>query len=317
VTNTSMRTVADLQALDQPTQGLITADYPASAHTQMSAGVTQLASNGHVAPLGYSEVPDDDPLGSEYGYDELPDPDAGEPDSAHRLFPLAGSALALILAVGAVALVISLAVGVHPTGEQLPSSGEAATVPNSQPAVPAAPEVPQPPPSPSGADTIREPAPVAPQAPQTVYTPRVQQAPAAVATPPASPAPPPEDIEPPMDADPASQVGDSAGQVGDSASQDGDSAGQEGDLAGQDGDSAGQEGDSAGQEGDLAGQEGDLAGQEGDLAGQGGDSDGQGGDSADMGRLPGLSRVPEDPRLSTAGTPIIMAPKHSLRPSSE
>jgi len=158
-----MRTVAELEALDQLPQGLITAGagYPAGADTQMSAAGTQLAPAGYVAPLGYSEVPDGDALGAELGYGEMSDQlDAGEPETARRLFLLFGNALALILAVGAVALVISLAVGIRPTGDQLPSSGEATIVPNSQAPVPATPEVQQPPPIPSGADTVQEPAPV-------------------------------------------------------------------------------------------------------------------------------------------------------------
>ena len=208
MTTTSMRTIAELEALDQPPQGPITAGagYPAGADTQMSAAGTQLAAAGYMAPLGYSEVPDDDALGAELGYDELSDQlDSGEPETARKLFLLVGSALASILAVGTVALVISLAVGIRPTGDQLPSSGEAAIVPNSQASVPAAPEVQQPPPIPSGVDTIQEPVPVVQQAPRTVYVTPAQQAPLAVMTPPAAPAPAPpaEDPKPPMDPRPA------------------------------------------------------------------------------------------------------------------
>jgi len=217
MTTTSMRTLASLEALDALPQGLTTASacYPADADTQMSAAGTQLAPAGYMAPLAYSEAPDDDALGTELGYNELSDQlDEGAPETARRLFLLVGSALTLILAVGAAALVISLALGVRPIGDRLPSSGEAAIfVPNSQTPVPAASGVWQPPPIPPGANTVQEPAPVVQQAPRTVYTTPTpgQQAPPAVATPPAAPAPvpPPEDPAPaPDDPVPAPQLPD-------------------------------------------------------------------------------------------------------------
>lgn len=165
--------------------------YAAGADTQMAAGATQLAAAGYMAPLGYSEVPDDEP-----GYDPVPiefedrlDPE--EPD--RKPFLLVGSALTSIFVVGVVALVISLAVSIRPTVDQRPSPGENVIVPSSQaPSTPEA-QVPAPAPDPSTAETIQEPIPVVQQAPRTVFVNPAPKAPepAAPAPVPAAPAPAP------------------------------------------------------------------------------------------------------------------------------
>ena len=82
--------------------------YAAGADTEMSAGATQMAAAGYMAPLGYSAVPDDvDP-----GYPEVPVEFEDRPDDAEesdrKPFLLVGSALTSIFVVGVVALVISL-----------------------------------------------------------------------------------------------------------------------------------------------------------------------------------------------------------------
>ena len=169
--------------------------YAAGADTEMSAGATQMAAAGYMAPLGYSAVPDDvDP-----GYPEVPVEFEDRPDDAEesdrKPFLLVGSALTSIFVVGVVALVISLAVSIRPTVDQRPSPGESVIVPSSQAPAPAA-QVPAPP---SPADTIQEPVPVVQQAPRTVFVnpapraPAPAPAPAAPAPAPAAPAPAPHD----------------------------------------------------------------------------------------------------------------------------
>ncbi|TGD89217.1 hypothetical protein BayCH28_07615 [Mycolicibacterium sp. CH28] len=171
--------------LDGTTAGAV---YPAGVDTQLSDAGTQMAAAGYMAPLGYSEVPDD-PVGDlEYGAvpEEL---DFAPDESGRKPFLLVGSALTSVFVVGVVALVISLAVSIRPTVDQRPSPGESVIVHSSQAPAPAAPEAAQPPPAPSAAETIQEPMPVVQQAPRTVY---VTPAPQAVAPAPAAPAPAPE-----------------------------------------------------------------------------------------------------------------------------
>lgn len=173
--------------------------YPAAADTQMSEAGTQMAAAGYMAPLGYSEVPDE--LDGDLGYDSVPaDPDFLVDEPERKPFLLVGSALTSIFVIGVVALVISLAVSIRPTVDQRPAPAQSVVVPSSQPAAPVAPEAAAPPaPStPSVPDTIPEPVPVVQQAPRTVYvTPAPQApapapAPAAAAPAPEAPAPVPE-----------------------------------------------------------------------------------------------------------------------------
>lgn len=256
------------------------AGYLAGADTRVSAAAPP---SSCVAPLGYSELPDDDALGTEFGYQELPDPDAGEAATVRETLPQVIIVVVSILAVGAIALVIALAVGIRLTGDQLPSSGTATNVPNGQTAVPAAPEVQQPNPSPSGTDIVQELAPVYQQAPQTVYlTPRpAPQAPPAVVAPPeaAVPAPPQENEKPPVDPEPAPEEDETA---------------------------------------EPAPEENTEPEQQ-DNAGSAGDTDreadpGAGG-PAGMDPFSVLDRVPEDPRLSLGGPPIILDPTPPPLPS--
>jgi hypothetical protein len=170
--------------------------YPAGEDTEMSEAGTQMAAAGYMAPLGFSEVPDE-PDG-DFGYDSIPaDPDFTVDEPERKPFLLVGSALTSIFVIGVVALVISLAVSIRPTVDQRPSPAESVIVPSSQTPAAVAPEAAQPPPSaPSVPDTIQEPVPVVQQAPRTVFvTPAPQApapAPAAPAPAPAAPAPAPE-----------------------------------------------------------------------------------------------------------------------------
>ncbi len=176
--------LAHTQDPDGTTAGAV---YPAGADTQMSDAGTQMAAAGYMAPLGYSEVPDD-PV-DDLSYEALPEElDIAPDESGRKPFLLVGSALTSVFVVGVVALVISLAVSIRPTVDQRPSPGESVIVPSSQAPAPATPEAAQqPPPAPSAAETIQEPMPVVQQAPRTVYVTPAPQAPA-----PAAPAPAPE-----------------------------------------------------------------------------------------------------------------------------
>lgn len=174
------------------------AAYPAGASTEMSEAGTQMAAAGYMAPLGYSEVPDD--LGDGLGYAAVPaELDFAPDESGRKPFLLVGSALTSIFVIGVVALVISLAVSIRPTVGERPSPAESVIVPSSQPAAPAAPEAAPPQPSaPSVPDTIQEPIPVVQQAPRTVFVTPAPQAPAPAPAPeapapaPAAPAPVPD-----------------------------------------------------------------------------------------------------------------------------
>ena len=117
------------------------AAYSAGADTEMSAGATQLAAAGYMAPLGYSEVPDEDA-----GYDAVPaDVDVGDDvveEPGRKPFLLVGSALTSVFVVGVVALVISLAVSIRPTVDQRPNPGAGshrAEQPGTRPGRPASP----------------------------------------------------------------------------------------------------------------------------------------------------------------------------------
>ncbi|WP_179476291.1 DUF7159 family protein [Mycolicibacterium vinylchloridicum] len=166
--------------------------YPAGEDTEMAEAGTQMAAAGYMAPLGYTEVPDD-PDG-DFGYDSMPaDPDFTVDEPERKPFLLVGSALTSIFVIGVVALVISLAVSIRPTVDQRPSPAESVIVPSSQTPAAVAPEAAQPPPSaPSVPDTIQEPVPVVQQAPRTVFVTPAPQAPAPAAPAPAAPAPAPE-----------------------------------------------------------------------------------------------------------------------------
>jgi uncharacterized membrane protein YgcG len=167
------------------------AAYSAGADTEMSAGATQMAAAGYMAPLGYSEVPDDDA-----GYDAVPadvEDDEDLPDEPGRKpFLLVGSALTSVFVVGVVALVISLAVSIRPTVDQRPNPGEGVIVPSSQAPAPAPQQAQVPAPGPSPAETIQEPVPVVQQAPRTVFVTPAPKAPAPAPAPaPEAPAPAP------------------------------------------------------------------------------------------------------------------------------
>lgn len=191
--------LASAQDRDGTTAGAV---YAAGDETQMAAGATQMAAAGYMAPLGYSEVPDDEDLGYEAVPIEFEAADAPE-EPGRKPFLLVGSALTSIFVVGVVALVISLAVSIRPTVDQRPSPGENAILPSSQAPAPATPEaqVPAPAPAaPSVAETIQEPIPVVQQAPRTVF---VTPAPKAPAPAPAAPAPEPAAPAAPAPAAPA------------------------------------------------------------------------------------------------------------------
>ena len=142
--------------------------YSAGADTEMSAGATQMAAAGYMAPLGYSEVPDEDA-----GYDAVPadveDEDDVVEEPGRKPFLLVGSALTSVFVVGVVALVISLAVSIRPTVDQRPNPGEGVIVPSSQAPAPAPQQAQLPAPGPTPAETIQEPVPVVQQAPRTVF----------------------------------------------------------------------------------------------------------------------------------------------------
>ncbi len=142
--------------------------YSAGAATEMSAGATQMAAAGYMAPLGYSEVPDEDA-----GYDAVPadvdDEDDVVEEPGRKPFLLVGSALTSVFVVGVVALVISLAVSIRPTVDQRPNPGEGVIVPSSQAPAPAPQQAQLPAPGPTPAETIQEPVPVVQQAPRTVF----------------------------------------------------------------------------------------------------------------------------------------------------
>ena len=151
--------------------------YSAGAATEMSAGATQMAAAGYMAPLGYSEVPDEDA-----GYDAVPadvdDEDDVVEEPGRKPFLLVGSALTSVFVVGVVALVISLAVSIRPTVDQRPSPGEGVIVPSSQAPAPAPQQAQLPAPGPTPAETIQEPVPVVQQAPRTVFVNPAPKAPA-------------------------------------------------------------------------------------------------------------------------------------------
>ena len=148
-----------------------------------TAGPTQMAPAGYMAPLGYSAVPDDDEM------DDL-EPDS---DPTRRHFLLVGSALSAVFVVGVAALVMALAVSIRPAVDQRPNPGPTA----GQTAVATPEPAPAPPPQ-----TIQAPVPVVQVAPRTVYVAPAPQAPVTVpAAPvvepvPAAPTPEPVAVAP-------------------------------------------------------------------------------------------------------------------------
>ena len=163
-----------------------------------------------VAP-GYFDAPADLAPGEEpLAYSAVPDEDADaytavapEPDTAtgayrydsgarrgrgRRPLALVGSAVAAVFVVGVVALVILLAIGVHPTVAVAPHPGQNSLVaPPTQAPAPAPPAAPAPAPAPAPA---APPPPAAAPAPAPA-APAPAPAPAALAPAPAAPAPAP------------------------------------------------------------------------------------------------------------------------------
>ncbi len=161
-----------------------------------TAGPTQLAAAGYMAPLGYSAVPDDD----DHDLVALcPDADDESAAAGHSRFVLVGSALSTIFVVGVVALAISLAVAIRPTADQRPVPGESAVVSNG--AVPAPSQAGPPAPPPAPLETIQAPIPVVQEAPRTVVVAPKGTAPApAPAAPFPAPAPVPAAVPVPAPA---------------------------------------------------------------------------------------------------------------------
>lgn len=186
---------ADTPRYEASTVGLAPAD-----DIPTSAGPTQLAAAGYMAPLGYSAVTEDDD--ADGGDDDGGDPDGGDDEQSgadRKPFLLVGSAVSTIFVVGVVALVISLAVAIRPTADQRPDPGANAVVPGGQSSAPVQAGDTAPAGSP---ETIQAPIPVVQEAPRPVaVTPRAQiaeafaPAPAPAAAPaapaPAAPAPAP------------------------------------------------------------------------------------------------------------------------------
>ena len=174
-----------------------------------SAGATQMAAAGYMAPLGYSAVPDDDAdfVAADYvGLEPAP-----ENGAESRPFLLVGSALSTIFVVGVVALVISLAVAIRPTAEQRPDPSGSAVVSSSQPPPPAQARDAA---TPAPLETIQAPIPIVQEAPRTVFVTPDAAGPAPVAPPPApaaaaepAPAPAPEPAPPPAPAPTPSAAG--------------------------------------------------------------------------------------------------------------
>lgn len=153
-----------------------------------AAGSTRLAAAGYMAPLGYSEVPDE----PEEPIEAIPDVDTGDADeretAERKPFLLVGSALSAVFVVGIVALVAALAVAIRPTADQRPAPGGNAVVPGSHTSTPSAVQD-------AAAvtpETIQAPIPVVQEAPRTVFVapPAAQPvAPVPAAPAPAAPAP--------------------------------------------------------------------------------------------------------------------------------
>ncbi len=163
-------------------------------HTVTSAGATQRAAAGYMAPLGYSAVADDDiPEFGAPAQDEPRVEDPGESDCpSGRPFLLVGSALSTVFVVGVAALAIALAVVVRPAVDQRPDPAVNAVTPSGQVSAPVT-RVPDTP------ETIQAPIPVVQQVPRAGFVaPEVVAPPA----PEAAPAPAPEAVPAPAPAAP-------------------------------------------------------------------------------------------------------------------
>lgn len=188
-------------------RGAALASASAPVYDAATAGLAySLAADGTTAGGAYSLAsastqlaPGVDLTADEFGFDDLGDVPVVT-EQGRKPFLLVGSALTSIFVVGVVALAISVAVSVKPTGDQRPAPPQAAVVPGVQAVAPpvAAPHpLPAaPPPAPEApvvAETMQAPAPLV--APRHIEEapPVVKQAPPIVKAPvPEAPAPAPE-----------------------------------------------------------------------------------------------------------------------------
>ncbi|MGD9618576.1 MAG: hypothetical protein AB7G47_12270 [Mycolicibacterium sp.] len=237
-------------------------------------------------------MPDDDALGSEPEYREPCNPDAGEQGPAHSPRLPVVSAAVLLLTVGAIALAISLAVGIRDSGDQLPSSGQ--RVPNSQWPSTATPKIQYTPSVPYGGAVVEEPSPVVRQSPRTVYLGPSAETPPAVVTPPEAEVllPPKENLEPP--ANPESGPEDMAPGPGETDTPTPDTNPEP--TPGEDIEPAPEDDAGSAAEADPEAAPEDPG-------------------SAGMDPFSVLDRVPADPRLSIGGTSVIPVPTSPLLPS--
>jgi hypothetical protein len=193
-------------------RGAALASASAPVYDAATAGLAySLATAGTTAGSAYSLAsastqlaPGVELTADEFGFDELGDVPVVT-EQGRKPFLLVGSALTSIFVVGVVALAISVAVSVKPTGDQRPAPPQAAVAPSVQMAAPpVAPPPAAPPPAPEApvvAETMQAPAPrhieeaprVVKEAPPVVKAP-VPEAPAPV---PEAPAPIPVSLPAP------------------------------------------------------------------------------------------------------------------------